>query len=651
MLNKKRERKEKQKTKRESENKKSKEEKTFEEVINLIEEEDCNKIKNEKGINCPKNYNHDDIITNNNIIIENKSVIKLTIGDSVEEFNTITYNLEKSAQLYEEFLIIKNDELVSDEVKFKKISEVIELNEINSQYNFYYLKYCAKCLNSDNISYYLKDKEILDITLNNEDFFKLYNKPQENPALDIYEFLISEDKKLFKEKFNNSKFNNLNIPLIRATERIRLNLYKFNLFKSNQDFNEFNNIILKMKKYFENIDPDEKEFNIKTYLFLLCLLAIKTNKKKCKTWYYNYVSQTLSPLDQLNKEVMIDNYVLYPNNIINDGNSPTIIVKDSKKNEFLISNNFEKKIINSNDYCIKNLIKDITKYEDIPLDILLKRNESFDFFKKQKRNIIDDDYILKEFKVYFYKFIKSKLIKEVLQEEHKNIIELIESECFTGFKLDEEYVKSIPLFSLIGEGYTDKDCIVSFISYFPIIIEEYGDIDTLEKYNNIIIVFFYFEICYKFIVCLHEVIIHLSYGYLNYVTEGKIQSKSPKASKKSQNSDEHKDGGSYFEKLLFGEKIKNINMQLIYCLLNGQHFDDSVEKFRQNLLLKFEPKGIKKTGLFGKLMDKYKINFDLFRYNSTYGNMRHASRNIFAKRGITIKDMSHEEVKRVYRNQ
>ena len=562
----------------------------------------------------------------------------------------MTYNLEKSAQLYSQFLKIKNDKLISDEEKFKKISEIVELNEINSQYNFYYLKYFSKCLSSRNKKDYLKDKEILDITLNNEDFFQLYNRPQKNPALDIYEFLITGNKQLLLDKFGNRKFNNLNIPLIEANERIRLNLYKFNLFKSNQDFNEFKDIIIKLKDYFNNIDPDEKEFNMKTYLFLLCLLAIKTNKKKCKNWYDNYVNQALSPSDQLNKEVMKDNYILYqhPNDIINDGINLKIIVKDSKNNEFLISNNFEKRVINGNDYCINNLIKDFTIYQDIPLDIILKRNEGFEYFKKKKRNIIDDEYILKEFKDYFNKFIHSKLIKEVLQKQHKNIIELIESECFTGFKLDEKYVKSIPLFSLIGEGYTDKDCIISFISYFPIIIEEYGDIDTLEQYNNIIIVFYYFEICYKFIVCLHEIIIHLSYGYLNYITEGKIYSKSPKDSKKCKDSDEHKDGGSYFEKLLFGEKIKKIDMQLIYCLLNGQHFDDTVEKFRQNLLLEFNPSQIKMTGLFGKLMLKYKINFDLFNYNSTFGNMRRPSGHLFAKRGVTLNDMSHDEIKRGY---
>ena len=651
MLQKKRENKEKQEKKYKLEKKNNIEVKPFEREINLMEEEDHTKLNVEKEFKESKICLTNEIKMNDDKII-NKSLIKLTIGDTVEEFNTITNNLEKSAQLFKEFLKIKDDELTPDEVKFKKISEIIELNEINSQYNFYYLKYFSKSLKSYNSEDYLKDKEILDITLNNEDFFRLYNISQTNPALEIYELLISrigESKELSKEKYKDIKFNNLNIPLIKATERARLNLYKFNIFKSNQNFNEFKDIILKMKKYFESVDADQKEFNIKTYLFLVCLLDTKTTTKKCKSWFYNYVRQSLSPLEQLNKEVMINNYILYPNKIIDDDNCPKIIVKDSEKNEFLISNNFEKKIINGKDYCIINLVKDITKNEDIPLDILLKRNESFDFFKKQKRNIIDDEYIFNEFKYYFNEFIHSKLIKEVLQKEHKNIIELIDSDCFTGFKLDEEYVKSMPLFNLISEGYTDKDCLISFISYFPIIIEEYGDINTLAQYNNIIKVFLYFDICNKFIVCLHEIIIHLSYGYLNYVTEGKINSKSPKESKKTNDSDEHENGGSYFEKLLFGEKIQTINMQLIYCLLNGQHFNDTIEQFRKCLLLEFDPVNIKKTGLFGKLMEKYEINFNLFKYSSAYGNMRHSSRKLFARRGATLKDMSHDEVKRGYK--
>ena len=70
-------------------------------------------------------------------------------------------------------------------------------------------------------------------------------------------------------------------------------------------------------------------------------------------------------------------------------------------------------------------------------------------------------------------------------------------------------------------------------------------IDSAEKYKNaqLIIVgsgtqyenlknlFFLFNVCYKFITSLHEILIHLCYGYINYITEGKIGSKSPKSSK------------------------------------------------------------------------------------------------------------------------
>ena len=82
-------------------------------------------------------------------------------------------------------------------------------------------------------------------------------------------------------------------------------------------------------------------------------------------------------------------------------------------------------------------------------------------------------------------FIHSPLIKEVLKQNHEVIIELIESNAFPGLFFDSEYVKAVPLCDLLADGYTDKDLIVSFISYYPSVIEDFGIINTKEQYQNL----------------------------------------------------------------------------------------------------------------------------------------------------------------------
>ena len=122
---------------------------------------------------------------------------------------------------------------------------------------------------------------------------------------------------------------------------------------------------------------------------------------------------------------------------------------------------------------------------------------------------------------------------DVLKDKHQNVLELIKSDSFPGLSLDEKFMKAFPLYDKLAQAYTDKDLLVSFISYFPTLINFDDPIDTMEKYINIKNVFFMFNVCEKFIVTLHEIIIHLSFGYLSYLTDGKIESKSPKESKKN----------------------------------------------------------------------------------------------------------------------
>ena len=668
--------------------------------------------------------------------LDNMKEIELTIDDKIEKFETFSSKLKRSEILFNQFLDKYEKSKLSNEDKLDMLEEVLKICEINPKLNYYFLNYFdkCKCLTEERKEEYEKDKEILSETLNPEDYWSLFNKNQSNPAKDIFSLLkmkCNPDNK-YKNLYTHfiNKQHNLNIPLLEANERIRLILYRRRIAECeiNKDFAK---IIQKLENYFEKINPQEKEINIQTYYILLNLQKIENDK--CKVWFEYYLDNMLYPQNQIEK---------YKNFFMDYGIK--IQANNSNKNEILISNKFESISIKVNDYCLQNLKVESSSNVDTPLDILLQRNESFNYFKEQKRKIIVDSEIYEDFKTYFKEFIHSNLMADVLKDKHQNVLELINSDSFPGLSLDEKFMKAFPLYDKLAQAYTDKDLLVSFISYFPTLINFDDPIDTMEKYINIKNVFFMFNVCEKFIVTLHEIIIHLSFGYLSYLTDGKIESKSPKESKKNkisspeiiniteqmedsdnevnqeeyqeeedeemeevesgeemanneikftlneinnseeemensddkgcreeeneeikmENSNNNKikitllnlknsekeientkeeknilnddnDGGYYFESLLFGDSVKSINFQLIYSLLNGQHFDDTKEEFQNSIKKNFDPKIIKKTGLFGKIIQKYPINFSLFNYQKITCNMRRKYNNFICERYIS----------------
>ena len=623
--------------------------------------------------------------------LDNMKEIELTIDDKIEKFETFSSKLKRSEILFNQFLDKYEKSKLSNEDKLDMLEEVLKICEINPKLNYYFLNYFdkCKCLTEERKEEYEKDKEILSETLNPEDYWSLFNKNQSNPAKDIFSLLKmkcnpdNKYKTLYTQFIN--KKHNFNIPLLEANERVRLILYKKRIAESeiNKDFAK---IIQKLENYFKQINPQEKEINIQTYYILLNLQKIENDK--CKVWFEYYLDNMLYPKNQIKK---------YKNFFMDYGIK--IQANNSNKKEILISNKFESISIKVNDYCLTNLKVESFSNVDTPLDILLQRNESFNYFKEQKRKIIVDSEIYEDFKTYFKEFIHSNLMADVLKDKHQNVLELIKSDSFPGLSLDEKFMKAFPLYDKFAQAYTDKDLLVSFISYFPTLINFDDPIDTMEKYINIKNVFFMFNVCEKFIVTLHEIIIHLSFGYLSYLTDGKIESKSPKESKKNkisspeiiniteqmedsdnevnqeeyqeeedeemeevesgeemanneikftlneinnseeemensddkgcreeeneeikmENSNNNKikitllnlknsekeientkeeknilgggdDGGYYFESLLFGDSVKSINFQLIYSLLNGQHFDDTKEEFQNSIKKKFRPK-------------------------------------------------------------
>ena len=279
---------------------------------------------------------------------------------------------------------------------------------------------------------------------------------------------------------------------------------------------------------------------------------------------------------------------------------------------FKIYNNFESYTAKRKDYVLKNLIDEMENYPDYPLRFLLERNQSFDYFFKNNKNIINNEKIYPKFIDYLKFFIKSGIVREALNlsEDHDNLINLLESDFYIEEIINEKCIISLPFYNGYIEGYTNKIFMISGISGFPFLISEYRNIHNKKEYINLLNATIIFNIGIKLIICLHEILIHLSYGYLFQITDGKISHQSPKSRKSYIGSNNpYMDGGSYFEELLFGEKVRIIDLYFVLRLLNGNF--TTLKEFRKELKEPIDIKNPEKLGNFlSGILHEYPIDFD-----------------------------------------
>ena len=368
-----------------------------------------------------------------------------------------------------------------------------------------------------------------------------------------------------------------------------------------------------MRNFFENIKLDTNDFDSQIYLFILYLQDIICDSKKY---------------------TLILNY--YSHKFCNNKKNTDYDFFKIENNKLYIYNQYEKIQININDYVPENIyIEFISNQKNLPLEILLQRNISFDYFNNHKKtiNCINDNELYKDFKEYFKLFINSKLIKDVLDKFDPNLKNLIESNIFKGNELDEEFVKTLPLISEKIQGITNKDLAISFISSSPFILDNWDFPKNLDEYKTIKNLHYIINIGGKFVIIIHE-IIHLNYAYLFYLTEKKISINSLRLQKTNKNSikddnDPENDGGSFFEKKLFGRKLKSLNFQNVLVLLDENNLEKSISEFRNEFnstfnLVKFEKRRKeKKFGKFlTKILDKYPLNIKDPNIEKIYLKMR-----------------------------
>ena len=563
------------------------------------------------------------------------------VDDKVEKFKLISNKLRESNIKFKEFKSI-----INPFEKFKKIEVVINLNEINPLYNFELLNLQKELkINSNNISY-KENMKILGPTLSNEQYTKLTGKRQKNPAAVLFAllnlYLIKPES--FDKATQNLNQIKYNIPLIEGNERTRINYYlslflHYNLLLDDEQeafiqkenrlaltkkekiaekyFNKYNSIkegitkfkdiIPRMENFFNQIKLDSFHFDKKLYYFILSIIElinyveVETEKDK---YLLNLFRKEIDPLYDINnaKGFIFKKGSLFIKKVNNNINDYT----------YVIHNDYETISFNAKNYIMENLIKDFNTHSLSPLNYILARNKSMDYFFKTNKNILDDDDIYKEFLIYFKNFIKSKCFEEFLSNEnvYENIIPLIKREDIIDKFLDKKYLIPAPFFEFIILGFTNKDILVSFIIGKPILLNRFS-IKNEKEYNNLKNLIFLFNVGIKLIIFINEFVIHLLYGYIYYVSENKISFEYPKGNKSND------DGGLFFEKRFFGREMREINLQEIIALINEESLE-SYEKFKNNFNKEYEG-FTPKSNLAKANFKKYPINFQLNQCQQIYG--------------------------------
>jgi len=483
----------------------------------------------------------------------------------------LTERLKEGKNIFNSIKSLKDD----DTNKLEELKKIISKIEIIPEITFEFLK----VLKIQNASYeengehwdYSSNFNMLNKTLTSDQYQSLEKKLPHNPLNVLINFLKTisiaktEDyQKLLADKINDT----LNFPLIYGIERLRL-WYYINYIKNINTFKNIKN----MKDYISNIEKDNKditetnvdsnEFSLKVYLLVLYVSDLM-NKKNA--YYAN---------QYFLKGIKMHKSIIY----VTELKIHQVTINKKENNQYSLSNKFEDEItIKEEDYIIDFLIQDIILNPSYPLKTLLFRNESYIRFKKYG-GFIKELNLYNEFINYLKLFIKSRCVQEILSyNEYRYIKELINNTNYLDSILTDTYFKFIPYFGIKNIfGLTNKDILLSTVNSIPemAILIEYK---TKESYKGLYHLSILLSICVKFITAIHEVLIHLTSGYINFITEKRVDFCSPKTNLNSV------DGGYAFEEKLFGnDKFSSLTFQSVIVLLDGITCNKELREFQKEL--------------------------------------------------------------------
>ena len=500
--------------------------------------------------------------------------------------------------------------------KIEALKDLIKNIEVISEINFEYLlllKNLGKSISNSSEYNYKNEFNLLKYSLT----YSAIENLKETQIFNVSPIL--EIKNILLDKINgiNNVYTILNIhfnfPLIYGIERLRQFVYRdyviLNL-KSNEkikSFKEYINIMDKDKDI-TSYSLDNYDFCPKIYLFILIITEMLSYANKGAIQQF-FIKNTELDIKSI-LEIKMNNLKFY-----------------RCKDYYYIENGFEKIEILEKDYILETLLSELILHSNYPLQLLLIRNQSYaQHMKKGKfKGFLEQFGLYDSFLNYIKVFLQSKSIKELMESDDKfdNIFTLISNKNYLDEIFSEKHFMFLPFFQIEKYfGFTNKDLIISVINSIPDIV--YGiNLKDENDYKDIFPICLLFIIAEKFITSLHEVVIHLSTGYLSYISENLISQVSPKNKK-------YNDGGYFFEsKLLGNDKYFNeIKINHVIALLDGVtcqkgynelknalnhplNIDDLIQRNKNNQL----------KGFIGEFKKKFNINFNYFKKEDTENSL------------------------------
>lgn len=503
-----------------------------------------------------------------------------------------------------------------DLLKNKPIKEIINKNNIDSDIIISYLTKYSK---------YTKNINYLKEALKNEHYDKLFKDKRKNPFTLIIDFLENIVNKKSNDKIlKNCIFIGYNMPLIYGVERVRMNHYLYLFAKKKikydaifaKDLSKFNYFFKYLKKSNAEDICNENKLNVLFYQFILELTEVVYSRNiyiNNIPNIYNKINTDFIELKDLPKNTLVGEITKE----IND----SYLIKLSN-NDYKVSNGNEILNIKEKNYNLEKLSEDIKKYPFYPLNILLYRNESLEFYYSKNKNYIENENekIFKSFKSYFFTFIKSKSFMEIFSTpQYKNVKEFINNKNAEKILLKDCYLKFIPFTTNLYSGFTNKDILLSVINAYPCIVENLSQKYVKEKYQDIKNFCFLMSIGEKFLTLLHEHSIHFIFGYLFHLTKIKGIEDSPKRTVKNKNKGKHEDllndGGHFFEREFFGQYISRLKITNVIALLDGESVKSTNNNFREIFNQEFNKKKLLKkinncSGFLKVFIEEYPIDFN-----------------------------------------
>lgn len=486
--------------------------------------------------------------------------------------------------------------------KFNDLKQIIEFIEVDPRINYSFLLE----LKEKKLEYYengekwdfQKNFYMLQKTLTTNELKSLTGKDIINPI----DELINTFSAIISNKNCEVNRYEFNFPVIYGIERLRLKFYEtYIILKKNKHYNLFEDYVKIINKDEDIIkySPDDYGFCPKMYLFILTITEMIPYCEKLNYLKKYFIKNTIIEVEKCpiikNEEINIYKY---------DNDNYFIQIKDKKY------------IINKNDYIIESLSDEIIKYNNCPFKILLMRNIAFKKYMEEygEKGFLAELNLYDSFIKYIKQFLKSKAMKNLFDNEpdFTNISTLIQDDKYLDEILSTKHFKFLPFFQINNfYGFTNKEFLISVIDAKPIIVQGLSELDENENEENLLHICLLFYITLIFIISLHEIVMHFTSGYLNFMSEKKIRSDSPKGN--------FNDGGYYFESKIIGgnKRFKIIKLKHIICLLDGRVCKKSLEEFQNDLKNKIEINNLleeeKKEGLLGDFLKLYKIDFNVFK--------------------------------------